>query len=109
NVTREPMAEMGFCPSGRLFEAAACGVPVLTDSWDGLDRFYKPGEEILVAEETEDVTAAMARSPQELKQLAQAARDRTLTEHTADARARELESILERACHPIRQLAAEGV
>jgi spore maturation protein CgeB len=33
NVTRRAMAEMGYCPSGRLFEAAACGVPIVTDPW----------------------------------------------------------------------------
>src|SRR6185369_8117440 len=47
NITRAAMAEMGFCPSGRLFEAAACGAPILTDTWEGLDQFYTPGEEIL--------------------------------------------------------------
>ena len=49
NVTRAAMARMGWCPSGRLFEAAACGAPILTDAWDGLDTFFTPGDEILVA------------------------------------------------------------
>ena len=49
NVTRQAMAAMGFCPSGRLFEAAACGVPVLSDAWEGLEAFFSPGEEILTA------------------------------------------------------------
>ena len=48
NVTRQAMAEMGWCPSGRLFEAAACGAPMLTDAWEGLDAFFEPGREILV-------------------------------------------------------------
>ena len=48
NVTRRPMAEMGYCPSGRLFEAAACGTPILSDAWEGLDQFYRPGAEIVV-------------------------------------------------------------
>ena len=47
NVTRAAMARMGFCPSGRLFEAAACGTPILSDAWDGLEQFFIPGEEIL--------------------------------------------------------------
>lgn len=97
NVTRHAMAEMGFCPSGRLFEAAACGVPLLSDVWEGLDHFFEPGTEILVARTTEDTIAAMETSDADLARMAQAARDRTLAEHTADARAREMEAALEEA------------
>ena len=57
NVTREAMARMGWCPSGRLFEAAACGVPILSDWFDGLDSFFAPGHEILVAHTTDDALA----------------------------------------------------
>ncbi len=53
NVTRQAMADMGHCPSGRLFEAAACGAPILSDWWAGLDEFFTPGVEILVARGTE--------------------------------------------------------
>ena len=45
NITREPMAKLGFCPSGRLFEAAACGAALISDSWQGLSEFYEPGSE----------------------------------------------------------------
>ena len=48
NVTRKAMADMGYCPSGRLFEAAACGVPVLSDTWEGFDTFFEPGAEVLI-------------------------------------------------------------
>ena len=48
NVTRRAMADMGYCPSGRLFEAAACGTSALSDVWEGLDEFYAPGQEILL-------------------------------------------------------------
>ncbi len=51
NVTRHAMAAMGWCPSGRLFEAAACGTAILSDHWEGLDAFFEPGREILVAAE----------------------------------------------------------
>lgn len=95
NVTRGPMAEMGYCPSGRLFEAAACGVPVLSDDWEGLSAFFRPGEEILVARTTEDALAALSRSPEALARIGQAARERTLTEHTATHRAQELVALLE--------------
>jgi spore maturation protein CgeB len=94
NVTRAAMAEMGWCPSGRLFEAAACGVPILSDWWSGLDEFFTPGEEILVAQTSEDAIAALQMSDAELAKLAGAARDRTLAEHTAECRALELERIL---------------
>ncbi len=59
NVTRRAMADTGFCPSGRLFEAAACGAPILSDNWEGLDAFFTPGEEILVAHDTDDTVAAL--------------------------------------------------
>jgi spore maturation protein CgeB len=94
NVTRYAMANMGWCPSGRLFEAAACGVPILSDSWMGLDQFFTPGSEILVAENSEDAIAAVALDDETLRAVALAARERTLTEHTADRRAAELESML---------------
>ena len=95
NVTRKAMAAMGYCPSGRLFEAAACGVPVISDHWEGLDRFYTPGNEILVCRGTADVLNALSLSATEVARIAAAARERTLTEHTASNRAGELEQILD--------------
>jgi len=100
NVTRRAMASMGWCPSGRLFEAAACGVPILTDAWDGLDAFYEPGTEILVAAGTDDALHALARDDAELAAIARRARERTLDEHTADHRAAELIAALEAAASP---------
>jgi spore maturation protein CgeB len=95
NVTREPMAELGYCPSGRLFEAAACGIPMLTDDWKGLDTFFRVGEELLVARTTEDTLEALSRSPEELARIGRAARERALTEHTATRRAEELVELME--------------
>ena len=97
NITRAPMAEMGYCPSGRVFEAASCGAPVLTDSWDGLSDFFEPGSEILVAATTDDAMAALETSDEQLARIARAARERTLTEHTADRRASELVAAIEGA------------
>jgi len=94
NVTRQAMANMGWCPSGRLFEAAACGVPILSDSWMGLDQFYTPGSEILVADSSDDAIAAIALDDSTLRAIASAARERTLAEHTAAKRAAELETML---------------
>jgi spore maturation protein CgeB len=97
NVTRAPMAEMGFCPSGRLFEAAACGAVVLSDSWPGLSEFFQPGAEILVVRTTDDVLAALEISDDELARMGRAARDRVLTDHTAERRATEMIAALEGA------------
>lgn len=95
NITRKAMAEMGWCPSGRLFEAAACGVPVLSDWWEGLDDFFRPGDEILVARGAGDVVAALDLGHAELRRIGRQARDRVLCEHTSDRRAEELESLLD--------------
>ena len=94
NVTRAAMAEMGYCPSGRLFEAAACGTPILSDDWQGLDTFFEPDREILIARTTEDALDAIDLSRETLSRIASAARDRTLAEHTAGSRARDLENAL---------------
>jgi spore maturation protein CgeB len=95
NVTREPMRRMGWCPSGRLFEATACGTAVISDAWQGLDGFYRDGEEILVARSTADVAAALDLSDAEIARIGRAAQDRTLSEHTSAHRAAELLRILE--------------
>lgn len=94
NVTRRAMAEYGFCPSGRLFEAAACGVPLLTDGWDGLEEFFTPGEEILRVDTPEEVLQTLGLTDTELGRIAEAARERVLREHTADCRVRDLEEAL---------------
>jgi spore maturation protein CgeB len=93
NLTRGVMARHGYCPSGRLFEAAACGAPILSDGWDGLECFFSPGNELLCVETAKDVFAALERSDEELQRMAKLARERTLAEHTGDCRVRELESV----------------
>jgi spore maturation protein CgeB len=97
NVTRGAMAEMGYCPSGRLFEAAACGTPVLSDWWEGLDLFFSPGSEILIARSTDEAVAAVSLPDEELRRIAERARERALSEHTADRRVLDLEAALGRA------------
>lgn len=90
NVTRAAMAELGWCPSGRLFEAAACGVPIVSDPWDGLDDFFEIGREILVARGTEEVVAAVEAGEGDLSVIALRARARVRAEHTAERRAKQL-------------------
>lgn len=96
NITRRAMAEYGFCPSGRLFEAAACGVPLLTDWWDGMETFFEPGREILRVDTAQDVLTALALPDAQLRSIAAAARERTLAHATARHRIAELEQICER-------------
>jgi spore maturation protein CgeB len=95
NVTRAAMANVGYCPSGRLFEAAACEAPIVSDSWQGLEEFFEPGRELLIAESEDDVVRVLSRSTEELHQVGKAARERVLSCHTAEHRSRELVSALE--------------
>jgi len=97
NLTRHAMARSGYCPSGRLFEAAACGTPVLSDHWPGLEEFFEPGREILVAHHSADVLEALSRPDAELRRMATRARERVLAEHSAERRAIDFETLLEEA------------
>ncbi len=92
NVTRADMVAAGWSPSVRLFEAAACGTPVVSDWWEGLDAFFRPGTEILVARSAEEVLGHLSRMDEETRAtIGAAARARVLAEHTAEHRAEELE------------------
>jgi len=98
NVTRADMRVNGYSPSVRLFEAAACGVPIITDDWPGLDEFFTPGEEIVVAHGPEEVLAWLRDTdPAALEQIAARARARVLAQHTAAHRAIELEAYVAQA------------
>lgn len=90
------MANYGYCPSGRLFEAAACGSAILSDWWDGLETFFSPQDEILHVRSADDVMNALSLSNQELCRIGNAAREHALAEHTACNRALELEMICQR-------------
>jgi spore maturation protein CgeB len=89
NITRQLMADAGYCPSGRFFEAAACGTPILTDHWNGLDTFFDLKRELHVVRSAEDVLSALSLPDSELQVAAQWARQRTLDEHTGERRAAE--------------------
>ena len=97
NVTRNEMARWGYCPSGRFFEAAACNTPIISDWFEGLDHFFDCARELLIANTTEDVIAAINLPDSELTAIAGRARERTLHEHTGEQRAKELIAALERA------------
>jgi spore maturation protein CgeB len=98
NVTRADMIKAGWSPSVRLFEAAACGTPIISDVWEGLEQLLRPGQEILLARTAEDVIAALeGLSPEQAQAVGRAARSRVLHEHTAKHRAAELETHLNEA------------
>ena len=78
-------------PSERLLEAAACGVPVICDAWEGLGAFFEPGRDILVAQTADDVLDHLALPEAERDAIGRRARERVLRKHTAAHRARELE------------------
>lgn len=97
SVTRPEMAALGECPSGRLFEAAACGVPVLSDWFEGIDRFFTPGEELLVARSTDEAVAAITLPLETLRRIGARARERALSDHSAAVRASQLVAACEAA------------
>jgi spore maturation protein CgeB len=92
NVTRARMIANGYAPSVRLFEAAACQVPIITDEWPGLEELFIPGREILVARTTGDALRLLDDlDAAEADRIATRARERVLQDHTATVRAMELE------------------
>jgi spore maturation protein CgeB len=97
NLTRDDMKVAGYSPSVRLFEASACGTVILSDSWPGLDRFLAPGEEILLPADAAGTAEILSElSDEERERIGRRARERILTEHTAENRAREFELVVER-------------
>jgi spore maturation protein CgeB len=95
NVTRRDMVRAGYSPSVRLFEAAACGTPIISDKWPGLDTIFTPDEEILIARRASDTLAILRDIPEaQRKRIGLSARQRVLTAHTAMHRAAELESFV---------------
>ncbi len=92
NITRDNMRLAGFSPSVRLFEAASCGAPIISDKWPGLETFFTPGKEILIAENTPQVLQLLAEMPEQRRRdITAAARQRLLQCHTPEHRARQLE------------------
>lgn len=91
NITRRDMIKRGYSPSVRLFEAAACGVPVISDYWEGLDQFFKPGEDILISRSAEDTLRYItSMTDDERRMIGKNARQKVLQNHTAAHRAEEL-------------------
>src|SRR5574341_23028 len=105
NLTRVEMRQAGFAPSVRLFEAAACATPILSDYWPGLETFFTLGIELLVSRSSAETLRYLREfSPEARWALGTRARERVLAEHTAAHRAETLEEyVLEaRATHKVR-------
>lgn len=92
NITRADMVLAGYSPSVRLFEAAACATPIISDYWEGLETFFSPGMEILVSRSAEDTLRYLHEMADgERRAVGERARARILGGHTAAHRALELE------------------
>ncbi|MFZ5676393.1 MAG: CgeB family protein [Pseudomonadota bacterium] len=90
NLTRRDMIAAGYSPSVRLFEAAACGTPLISDRWPGLTELFPDGEAICIADNCDDVCAMLATGESRRRGMAEQARQRVISSHTGTARAREL-------------------
>lgn len=95
NINRESMAGVGFSPPTRIFEAAGAGACVITDAWDGIECFFEPGQEILVAENAEDIVHYLrVVSREDAAHIGAGMRRRALRDHTYELRARQFDSIV---------------
>lgn len=109
NITRGSMATMGYCPSGRLFEAAACGTAVLSDWWQGLDTFFEPGKEILIANSSAEAIRAIEQERGWLAGVGARARERALDCHTAEIRAQRFLDLIENPREEMPERECEAV
>jgi spore maturation protein CgeB len=95
NINRNSMADVGFSPPTRVFEAAGAAACVITDEWSGIDHFFAPDSEILIAQSAKDVvTLLQTIDPDRAINIGQAMRNRALSEHTYTIRALEVDQIL---------------
>ena len=96
NISRESMVRFGYSPATRVFEAAGAGACLITDAWVGIEQFLDPGDEVLVAENGDEVAEHLRRlTPQRARVIGQAALRRVLSEHTYQHRARQVAAVLQ--------------
>jgi spore maturation protein CgeB len=94
NIARDSMAEVGFSPATRVFEAAGAGACLITDAWEGIELFLTPDEEVLVARDGQDVVEHLAAlTPERARAIGEAARQRIVAEHTYARRAVEADAL----------------
>jgi spore maturation protein CgeB len=95
NLTRNEMVDVGYSPSVRIFEAAGCGSAIISDVWPGLETFFKPNEEVLLARSSADVISYLNYvTPEEARKIGLRAQERVLTEHSAKRRAVQFEEVV---------------
>lgn len=96
NLTHRATARLGYAPAARLFEAAGAATCVITDAWAGIETFFEPEREILIAHDTAEVMDQLERlSPDRAAAIGRRALERARVEHTYERRAAELEALLE--------------
>jgi spore maturation protein CgeB len=95
NINRESMARTGFSPPTRVFEAAGAAACLITDAWTGVEQFFEPGPEILVAHGADDIVSYLREiSPADAHQIGSAMRERALRDHVYETRAKLVHEIL---------------
>jgi spore maturation protein CgeB len=110
NVNRESMARYGFSPPTRVFEAAGAGACLITDAWKGIDQFFMPGTEVLVASSGEEVARYVSELTRDhARKIGESARRRVLTEHTYQQRVAVLEKVLAEGHRSLAPLEKEAV
>jgi spore maturation protein CgeB len=109
NLTRADMRKAGYSPSVRLFEAAACGTPIISDPSPGLEEFFAPGAEILLARDADEVIEHLHLDSSQRRRIAEAARERVLNAHSSAHRAAEFEQYLSTARAAAAHAGADGL
>jgi spore maturation protein CgeB len=95
NLTRKEMVDAGYSPSVRLFEAAGCGTPILSDYWKGIETFFAPENEIAIVRSTDEVVQYLTQAEEgHIREMGRRAQERVMSEHTSDHRAIQLEQYL---------------
>jgi spore maturation protein CgeB len=106
NVARDSMADVGFSPATRVFEAAGAAACLITDAWEGIEQFLKPDEEVLVARDGQDVAEHVAAlTPERARAIGEAALRRVLAEHTYAHRGAEVDALWKKVLQPERSAA----
>ncbi len=106
NVARDSMAQVGFSPATRVFEAAGAGACLITDHWEGIELFLEPDEEVLVARDGKDVAELLAGlTPERAAEIGEAARMRVLAEHSYTLRGAQVDALLRAQLRQVREAA----
>jgi spore maturation protein CgeB len=106
NISRASMAQNGFSPATRLFEAAGAGACLITDYWEGIDHFLTPDQEVLVAGDGHDIIDIMnALTSERAKEIGERALRRVRADHTYDRRAQAVDALFKARLNTLREAA----